>query len=211
MTPSTTTHYIYDRAGRLLVEASATGTTQREYVWIDDTPLALFADLDTGSPQQWYVHPDHLDRPSKMTDASQNVVWDAYYWPYGEARSITGTATNNLRFAGQYFLVESGLHYNWHRHYDPTLGRYSQADPIRDVLATQPVNLDGSTLTTNEGISGGSQLALSVASSGNFNRQIGSELPEFIDGSSLYGYARRGWMPRSVWDLYQVVHRHDEE
>jgi hypothetical protein len=26
-----------------------------------DTPLALFADLDTASPQQWHVHPDHLD------------------------------------------------------------------------------------------------------------------------------------------------------
>lgn len=46
MTPAATTHYIYDRAGRLLVEASSTGTTQREYVWIDDTPLALFADLN---------------------------------------------------------------------------------------------------------------------------------------------------------------------
>jgi hypothetical protein len=44
MTPAGTTHYIYDRAGRLLVEATGTGTTQREYVWIDDTPLALFAD-----------------------------------------------------------------------------------------------------------------------------------------------------------------------
>ena len=130
MTPAGTTHYIYDRAGRLLVEASGTGTTQREYVWIDDTPLALFADLDTGSPKQWYVHPDHLDRPTKMTDASQAVVWDAYYWPYGEVRSITGSASNNLRFPGQYFLVESGLHYNWHRHYDPTLGRYIQPDPL---------------------------------------------------------------------------------
>jgi RHS repeat-associated protein len=188
MTPSGTTHYIYDRAGRLLVEASGTGTTQREYVWIDDTPLALFADLDTASPKQWYVHPDHLDRPTKMTDVSQTVVWDAYYWPYGEVRSITGSASNNLRFPGQYFLVESGLHYNWHRHYDPTLGRYVQPDPMRDVVTTQPRNLDGSTLTTSGGISGGSQLL--VATSGDFNRQIGSELPEFVDGPSIYAYAR---------------------
>jgi hypothetical protein len=56
-------------------------------------PLALFADLDTGSPQQWYVHPDHLDRPSKMTDASQAVVWDVWYTTYGEVQSITGSAT----------------------------------------------------------------------------------------------------------------------
>jgi RHS repeat-associated protein len=130
MTPSGTTHYVYDRAGRLLMEASSTGAVQTEYVWLDDTPLALFENLDTSSPQMYYMHPDHLDRPTKMTDVNQNVVWDAYYWPWGDVRSITGTATNNLRFPGQYFLVESGLHYNWHRHYDPTTGRYIQADPL---------------------------------------------------------------------------------
>ena len=25
---------------------------------------------------------------------------------------------------------QSALHYNWHRHYDPTLGRYTQTDPL---------------------------------------------------------------------------------
>src|SRR5262249_49841806 len=44
--------------------------------------------------------------------------------------SITGSALNNLRFPGQYFLLESGLYYNWHRHYDPTLGRYLQPDSL---------------------------------------------------------------------------------
>lgn len=130
MVPAGTTHYIYDQAGHLLAETSGVGTTQREYIWIDDMPLAMFADLDTTSPKQWYVHSDHLDRPSKMTDASQNVVWDAYYWPYGATRSITGIASNNLRLPGQYYLAESGLYYNWFRHYDATVGRYTQADPI---------------------------------------------------------------------------------
>ncbi|MBV9978464.1 MAG: hypothetical protein JO365_00440 [Bradyrhizobium sp.] len=190
MTPSATTHYVYDRAGHLLVEASATGTTQREYVWLDDMPLALFADLDTASPKQWYVHPDHLDRPIKMTDANQAVVWDAWYWPYGDVRSITGTATNNLRFPGQYFLVESGLHYNWHRHYDPTIGRYMQADPIRNVLALQPVNLDRPSFSALSVGSGGAGLASNVTSAENINRQIGSELQEFVDGPSVYQYVQ---------------------
>jgi RHS repeat-associated protein len=31
---------------------------------------------------------------------------------------------------GQYYDAETGLHYNYHRYYDPQLGRYLRADPI---------------------------------------------------------------------------------
>jgi RHS repeat-associated protein len=133
MTPAGTTHYVYDRQGHLIVEADSSGNTLREYVWLDDTPLAVVADVDTVSPKLWFVHADHLDRPLKMTDGTQAVVWDAVYRPFGEVVSISGSASNNLRFPGQYFLIESGLHYNWYRHYDPTIGRYLQADPLEFV------------------------------------------------------------------------------
>jgi RHS repeat-associated protein len=32
--------------------------------------------------------------------------------------------------AGQYFDAETGLHYNYHRYYDPKTGRYITPDPI---------------------------------------------------------------------------------
>ncbi|MDZ4099922.1 MAG: RHS repeat-associated core domain-containing protein [Methylophilaceae bacterium] len=36
----------------------------------------------------------------------------------------------NLRFPGQYYDKETGLHYNTHRDYDPSTGRYIESDPI---------------------------------------------------------------------------------
>ncbi|WP_334364372.1 RHS repeat-associated core domain-containing protein [Bradyrhizobium sp. AZCC 1578] len=188
--PPVTMHYIYDLAGHLIAEATAAGVVTREYVWLDDMPLAVAADLDTAAPNLWYVHADHLDRPIRMTDSAKSVVWNAFFMPFGAVDVILGPASNNLRFPGQYFLLESGLHYNWHRHYDPTIGRYTQGDPIRNVLATQRVDLDGTFLIASGGISGGSRLGLHFNSAGDYNGQIGSELPEFVDGPSLYAYAR---------------------
>ena len=130
MTPAGTTHYLYDLAGHLLVEADDTGQTLREYVWLDDMPLAVVADVDTMSPNLYFVHADHLNTPVRMTDNSKSVVWDAFFLAFGTVELITGSASNNLRFPGQYFLIELGLHYNWYRHYDPTLGRYVQPDPL---------------------------------------------------------------------------------
>jgi RHS repeat-associated protein len=127
------THFVQDLNGRLVYEATGRGAPLREYIWLDDIPLAVFADLDTATPQLYFVHPDHLNRPLRMTDGTQAVVWDAVYKPFGEVHSITGSAALNLRFRGQYFLIENGLAYNWHRHYDPTLGRYTQPDPLEFV------------------------------------------------------------------------------
>ena len=36
----------------------------------------------------------------------------------------------NLRFPGQYYDDETGLHYNYFRYYDPSTGRYITSDPI---------------------------------------------------------------------------------
>jgi len=38
---------------------------------------------------------------------------------------------NPLRFHGQYFDMETGLHYNRYRYYSPNTGRHLTADPIK--------------------------------------------------------------------------------
>jgi len=40
----------------------------------------------------------------------------------------------NLRFQGQYFDAETGLHYNTFRYYDPVVGRFVGQDPIALVF-----------------------------------------------------------------------------
>ena len=65
-----------------------------------------------------------------MTNSSGAIVWNAVWQPWGGAHTLTGAEALNARFPGQWFQLEAGLHYNWHRHYDPSLGRYTQPDPL---------------------------------------------------------------------------------
>ena len=128
-TPTGTTHYVWDGFGHIIAEHAAGGAVAREYVWLGDTPIAVF-DATTAPTATFYVHPDHLDRPIAMTDATKAVVWAARYEPFGTVSLITGAAALNARFPGQWFQIEDALAYNWHRTYDATLGRYTQPDPL---------------------------------------------------------------------------------
>jgi RHS repeat-associated protein len=168
LTPVGTTHYIYDLDGHLIAEATgttaATAVITREYIWLEGLPVAVVDGVNTATPTTTYVHTDHLTRPIRMTDAAKATVWTARWLPSGGAYSITGTATQNLRFPGQYFLIEQGLAYNWHRFYDPTTGRYTQPDP----LGVRPV----------------ADLRTGLAENYDF------PAPGFHDGPSKYAYAR---------------------
>ncbi len=58
-------------------------------------------------------------------------MWSAKYEAFGKAEvDPAPTIQNNLRFPGQYYDSETGLHYNYHRYYDPKTGRYLTPDPI---------------------------------------------------------------------------------
>ncbi|MEK8018319.1 MAG: RHS repeat-associated core domain-containing protein [Candidatus Parabeggiatoa sp.] len=61
------------------------------------------------------------------------MVWAAVYEAFGKARVDVKLVENHLRFAGQYFDGETGLHYNRYRYYEPDIGRYLRLDPIPSV------------------------------------------------------------------------------
>jgi RHS repeat-associated protein len=78
----------------------------------------------------YYYHNDHRGTPQAVTDSAGNTVWKATYDPFGQATVTVNTITNNLRDAGMYFDSETGLHYNWHRYYDPKTGGYITVEPL---------------------------------------------------------------------------------
>jgi len=84
----------------------------------------------TASAETYFFHNDHLGTPQALTDSNQLVVWQGDYSPFGEITENTSTVEQNLRYPGQYFDAETGLHYNYFRDYDPSIGRYLESDPI---------------------------------------------------------------------------------
>jgi len=85
----------------------------------------------TGENQKiYYFINDHLGTPQKLLNENADVVWSADYKPFGEADVYIETFENRFRLPGQYYDSETGLHYNYHRYYDPSIGRYLRADPI---------------------------------------------------------------------------------
>jgi RHS repeat-associated protein len=121
-----------------------------EYLWLDGTMIGV---VRNGNP--YYVETDQLGSPRKIVqpgypsndpDYGDKVVWS---WDYAASTfgenapnqdpSNSGSAfVMNVRFPGQYYDSETGLHYNYFRDYEPGTGRYIESDPI---------GLDGGTAT----------------------------------------------------------------
>ena len=122
---------MHDADGNRLAEYQIDNTTVvstllQEYVWHDGVPVAV---VDGQTDEVFFVRTDHIGRPVFATDTAAVKVWEATYLPFSGVNVSTG-ANINLRFPGQWFQAESGLHQNWMREYDPTIGRYIQADPL---------------------------------------------------------------------------------
>jgi RHS repeat-associated protein len=123
--------YHYDRFGNLMAESTTAGVFVEQYIYLGNTRLAA---IDGGANLYYYIN-DHLGTPQKMIDNTSAVVWSADYKPFGEADVTVNTVENNFRFPGQYYDGETGLHYNWHRYYDPGIGRYLRPDPYKGNIS----------------------------------------------------------------------------
>ncbi|WP_323002988.1 RHS repeat-associated core domain-containing protein [Denitromonas sp.] len=135
LVPGGFVRYAYDAAHHLVGEYKADGSPIKEYVWIGDLPVAMVIYNPDSTTTAYAIETDHLGTPRLLTDATRAPRWRWTSPPFGEVLpeddpSGLGAVTFNLRFPGQYYDKETGLHYNFNRYYDPGTGRYLQSDPI---------------------------------------------------------------------------------
>ncbi|WP_243274575.1 putative T7SS-secreted protein [Streptomyces albus subsp. chlorinus] len=98
-------------------------TTQQE---IDSRFYAMVTDL-VGTPTEL------VSEDGEIAWRTQSTLWGTTTW------HTASTAYTPLRFPGQYYDPETGLHYNCFRHYDPETARYTTPDPLGLLPAPNPV------------------------------------------------------------------------
>lgn len=84
---------------------------------IDSRFFAIVTDL-IGTPQEL------VDEAGEIAWCTRSTVWGTTTW------NVKAQAYTPLRFPGQYFDPESGMHYNCFRYYDPQTARYLSIDPL---------------------------------------------------------------------------------
>ncbi|MCA3176266.1 MAG: RHS domain-containing protein, partial [Burkholderiales bacterium] len=200
-----TTYYLYSDEG-LIAEANAQGQITMQYGWKPDGQWSTDPVFVKAANTYAYFHNDHLGTPLRATNQAGELVWRAEYSSLGAATlPPDNRLTNNLRFAGQYFDAETGLHYNTRRYYDPVAGRYISQDPIGiaggwnlyDYANGDPANqLD----PTGEWVWVAIQVALTVY-------DLYTEYKEYketgcIDWTRLVPFPK--WIPKTKWVTKRV-------
>jgi RHS repeat-associated protein len=78
----------------------------------------------------YYLLSDVMGSTHALVDGSGQLVGSHYrYEPYGEQISGPSVA-NPIRFQGQHLDSQTGLYKMGLRYYDPTIGRWTQKDPL---------------------------------------------------------------------------------
>ncbi|MFJ8855291.1 DUF6531 domain-containing protein, partial [Streptomyces sp. NPDC102437] len=74
---------------------------------------------------------DLVGTPRELVAECGEIAWRARSTLWGTTTWNTdASAYTPLRFPGQYFDPETGLHYNCFRYYDPEVARYTSVDPL---------------------------------------------------------------------------------
>ncbi|CAM5259071.1 Type IV secretion protein Rhs OS=Streptomyces aurantiogriseus OX=66870 GN=GCM10010251_44330 PE=4 SV=1 [Streptomyces aurantiogriseus] len=113
----------------------------------DVVPLAQTERILTADSRQeeidrrfFAIATDLVGTPTELIDEMGDIAWRTRSTLWGTtAWARDSSAYTPLRFPGQYYDPETGLHYNCFRHYDPETGRYTSPDPLGLAPAPNPV------------------------------------------------------------------------
>ncbi|MEU7556274.1 putative T7SS-secreted protein [Streptomyces sp. NPDC044571] len=103
-----------------------------------DVPLAQTERILTPDARQeeidrrfFAIATDLVGTPTELIDESGDIAWRSRSTLWGTTAWARDSSTYTpLRFPGQYYDPETGLHYNYFRHYDPETARYLTLDPL---------------------------------------------------------------------------------
>ncbi len=140
-----TASFVYDGDGNRVkgtIGTSPTMTYIGNYLeWTDNTSTMIkyyYAGstrvaMRTGSSTLNYLLGDHLGSQAITTSSSGAMSAEIRYYPWGTERYSSGTTPTTYHFTGQRLESSLGLYYYGARWYDPTTGRFIQADTLIPV------------------------------------------------------------------------------
>ncbi|WP_228270185.1 RHS repeat-associated core domain-containing protein, partial [Acinetobacter bereziniae] len=145
-----TKHYVYEPDS--FVPLLQTGYTRfiqlietPDYRQFLDVPYSIYKDpvwkTDTQKNKAElervaFYHCDQVGTPQTLSNELGECIWEIKQDTWGTTQEIKTTnesnplEQSNLRFQGQYYDKETGLHYNRYRYYEPYSARYVSKDPI---------------------------------------------------------------------------------
>ncbi|THA34142.1 DUF6531 domain-containing protein [Streptomyces sp. A1547] len=142
LTVTETVRFTWD--GSLLVEQSDSATrTVLTWEYEGHRPLSQYErrELDDAEVDSRFfaIITDLVGAPTELVAESGETAWRARSACWGTTGwGKDATAYTPLRFPGQYADPETGLHYNYFRHYDPDTARYTSPDPLGLSPAPNP-------------------------------------------------------------------------
>ncbi|MFE5481360.1 putative T7SS-secreted protein [Streptomyces sp. NPDC056527] len=135
--PSETVHFTWDGA-TLCEQAAEDITLTWDHAGLRPLPQTERR-TDTDDERFFAIVTDLIGTPTELVDESGDVAWRTRATLWGTTTwNKSATAYTPLRFPGQYFDPESGLHYNYFRYYDPESARYLTQDPLGLAPAPNP-------------------------------------------------------------------------
>jgi len=131
-TTADTTYYIYDGMN-VVVELNGSLNKKKSYGYIG----AMLVMVEDEADNKHYYSHDGLGSIIAIYDASGNYVNVYMYDEFGNFLQKSENISNSYYYTGQELDAISGLYNLRNRYYNASLGRFTQLDPIVDLLGIE--------------------------------------------------------------------------